>query len=45
VRQSQINGLIKTDQRRILPTARSHEQQKKRGGWSEYPKTPGAHKG
>jgi hypothetical protein len=44
VRQRQINGLIKTDQRRILPTACSHQQQEKRRSLGEYPKVPGAHK-
>ena len=45
VRQRQIDGLIKTDQRRILPTACPHQQQEKHRGRGEYPKVPGAHKG
>jgi hypothetical protein len=45
VRQRQINGLIKTDQRRILPTACPHQQQEEYRGQGEYPKVPGAHKG
>ena len=44
VRQRQIDGLIKTDQRRILPTAFPQQQEEHRG-WDEYLKAPGAHKG
>jgi hypothetical protein len=44
VRQRQINGLIKTDQRRILPTSCPHQQEKHRNR-GEPPKVPGWHKG
>ena len=45
VRQRQINGLIKTDQRGILPTAGPHQQQEKDRGQGECPKVPQAHHG
>jgi hypothetical protein len=44
LRQRQINGLIKTDQRRILPAAGPHQQKKHRNR-GEYPHVPGAHNG
>jgi hypothetical protein len=52
VHQSQINGLIKSDPRRILTTARSRQQEKHRCR-SEHPaehpredlRVPGAHEG
>jgi hypothetical protein len=45
VRQRQLNGLIKTDQHRILPAACSHQQQEEYRGQGEYPKVRGRHKG
>jgi hypothetical protein len=44
VRQGQINRLIETDQRRILPTPHAHEHQEQHPGRGECPKVPGAHK-
>src|ERR1035441_3588858 len=43
VRQRQINGLIKGDPRRILPTTCPHQQEKHRRR-GEHPRVPGAHK-
>jgi hypothetical protein len=44
VRQRQINGLIESDPRRILPTARPYQQQEHRCG-GEHSRMHGTHKG
>ena len=44
VRQRQVDGLIETDQRRILTTGSPREQEEDCCG-GEHPKVPGAHKG
>src|SRR5450755_1380038 len=44
VRQRQINGLVESDSRRILPATRPHEQ-KEQYYSCEHPKMSGAHKG
>ena len=45
MRQSKIDGLVKSDKRGVLPTASPHQQQEERRSRGEYTKVPGAHKG
>jgi hypothetical protein len=48
VRQRQINGLIESDPRRILPATCLHHQEKHRRRGerlTEDPRVPGEHKG